>query len=143
MTLYFDNDAFRATLVRFKLWIKNPNCETIIIKMVCELFEFVKKWGESSGLESSMLYTQSCTQRAVPCNPFIFWHNILTRIVSQLGFSIQNLNLTSVALMASFLKYVIKIGSCLDNFWWIKKIWAPFCLDCLTNLGLFSKAEPY
>ncbi len=40
---YIENDANQAAVVEFWFLIKNQNCETILIKMVCKLLKFVQK----------------------------------------------------------------------------------------------------
>jgi hypothetical protein len=43
MTSFFKNDDGQAAVVGVRFWIKIQNCETILVKMVCELFKSVKK----------------------------------------------------------------------------------------------------
>ncbi len=54
--------------------------------------------GAGGGVVYSMLWTQSCTQKTAPSlyffTDFNNLHIILTRIVSQIKFFIQNQNLT-------------------------------------------------
>ena len=40
---YFDSDDHRAALVGFRIWIEDQNGETILVKMVFDLGESVKK----------------------------------------------------------------------------------------------------
>jgi hypothetical protein len=43
MIPYFENDAYPAAVVGFKFWIEFWYCETILVKMVCELLKSVQK----------------------------------------------------------------------------------------------------
>ncbi len=43
ITSHFKNDADRAAVVGVQYWIQIRNCETILVKMVCELLKSVKK----------------------------------------------------------------------------------------------------
>jgi hypothetical protein len=68
-----------------------------------------------------MLCTQSFTQKALLYLYFLTDFNnsdtILTRIVSQFRFSIQNRNLKSADWMASFSKYEIELWLLFGHFW--------------------------
>ncbi len=71
---------------------------------------------------------------------FNYLHTILTRIISQFPFFIQNPNLTTAAWLALFSKYKTKTGSWLVNLCRISKI-PSFLKNCLTILNLFSKSK--
>jgi hypothetical protein len=61
---YFENNAYQPAVVKFWFWIKNQNCETIIIKIVCKFVSNV------------LLCTQCCELKVVhqkQFHHFIFW----------------------------------------------------------------------
>ena len=63
---YFENDAYPAAVVGFKFWIEFWYCETILVKMLCELLKSVQNKGTAL-----FLCTQCYVHKIQRC-PFIF-----------------------------------------------------------------------
>jgi hypothetical protein len=55
LVLYFENDAKQAAVVEFLFLIEIPNCETLLLRMACELLKFALTLRDSHVFVYSML----------------------------------------------------------------------------------------